>query len=197
MTEDGGAGAPTLRTTRLLLRSWDGTDREAFAALNADPVVMEHFPSMLSHEQSDAFVDRSLRSFAERGYGPWAVELVGEAHFIGFVGLVMQTFEAPFTPAVEVGWRLARAHWGRGCATEAAIAALDYGFSEAGVAQVVSMTAVTNQRSQQVMRRLGMRHDPADDFEHPALPEGHPLRRHVLYRLTARQWNERRVAPEV
>ena len=172
-----------LRTERLILRSWRPADREPFAALNADAAVMEHFPSPLGREESDAFADRIGAQLNERGWGLWAVQVDGGADFIGFVGLHEASFDAPFTPAVEVGWRLDRAHWGRGYATEAARAAVAFGFGELGLDEIVSFTVPANRRSRAVMERLGMRRDPADDFDHPGIPAGHPLRRHVLYRL--------------
>jgi RimJ/RimL family protein N-acetyltransferase len=174
--------AGMLRTERLLLRPWRPEDREPFAAMNADRRVMEFFPAPQTREQSDGFADRIEAHFAERGYGPWAVEIPGEAPFIGFVGLLTPQFDAHFTPAVEVGWRLAAEHWGRGYATEAARAAVRQGFDELGLAEIVSFTTETNLPSRRVMERIGMTHDPADDFDHPKLP-GHRLARHVLYRL--------------
>jgi RimJ/RimL family protein N-acetyltransferase len=175
--------APELTTDRLLLRGWRDDDRPPFAALNADPEVMEHFPAPLTAAESDALVDRIMAGFDEHGYGLWAVELRATGELVGFTGLALQTFPAPFTPAVEVGWRLARAACGQGYATEAATAALRYGFDVVGFDEIVSLTAVTNVRSQRVMQRLGMARDPADDFDHPNVPEGSALRRHVLYRL--------------
>ena len=172
-----------LRTERLILRGWRPADREPFAALNADPAVMEHFPSPLGRQESDAFADRIDAQLNERGWGLWAVQADGGADFIGFVGLHEARFDAPFTPAVEVAWRLDRAHWGRGYATEAARAAVAFGFGELGLDEIVSFTVPANRRSRAVMERLGMRRDPADDFDHPGVPAGHPLRRHVLYRL--------------
>jgi ribosomal-protein-alanine N-acetyltransferase len=175
---------PELATERLLLRSWREQDLEPFAALNADPVVMRCFPSTLTRAQSDAFVrDRAIPSFADGGFGPWAVERTDTGDFVGFVGLMRVNFEAAFTPAVEVGWRLARTHWGQGFAPEAARAGLRFGFHHAGLTEVVSFTSPLNRRSEAVMRRLGMRHDPLGDFDHPRLEPGSPLRRHVLYRL--------------
>jgi RimJ/RimL family protein N-acetyltransferase len=174
-----------LETDRLWLRPWRDDDREPFAALNADPDVMEFLPARLTRVESDAMVDRIERTWAERGLGLFAVEVRSSGAFAGFVGLWPATFDAPFTPAIEVGWRLAREHWGYGYATEAADAVLADGFERLQLDEVVSFTAVINQRSQRVMQRLGMTHDPADDFDHPALPEGHRLRRHVLYRLGA------------
>jgi ribosomal-protein-alanine N-acetyltransferase len=144
---------------------------------------MEHFPAVLSRAESDAFVDRITAGFAKRGWGLWAVEIDATGTFAGFVGLNPATFGAPFTPANEIGWRLARAYWNQGVATEAAQAVLDYGFGVLGLDEVVSFTATANHSSQRVMQKLGMHHDPADDFDHPQLPEGHRLRRHVLYRL--------------
>jgi len=177
------ATLPTLATDRLILRPWRDSDLAPFAALNADPEVMEHFPGTLSAAAAGKLAAGIRADMAERGFGWWAAEAPGVAPFIGFIGLSVPSFEASFTPCVEVGWRLARKYWGRGYATEGAREALRFGFEELGLAEVVSFTALPNTRSQAVMRRLGMTHDPADDFDHPALPEGHRLRRHVLYRL--------------
>ena len=173
-----------MRTERLLLRRWRPSDRAPFAALNADPRVMRHFPATLSRAESDAYAERIEAHFAEHGFGLWAVEAPDLAAFIGFVGLSVPRFEAPFTPCVEIGWRLAAEHWGRGYAPEAARAALAFGFETLALAEILSFTAAANQPSRRVMEKLGMTHDPADDFDHPALPEGHALRRHVLYRLS-------------
>jgi RimJ/RimL family protein N-acetyltransferase len=170
-------------TARLLLRLWTDADREPFAAMNADPAVMKYFPSVLSRAESDASLERILKQFDERGFSVWAAEVPGVAPFIGFVGLSVPTFDAPFTPCVEVGWRLARAHWNQGYATEGARAALKLGFEELGLQEIVSMTVPTNLPSRRVMEKLGMRRDPKDDFDHPRVPEGSPLRRHVLYRI--------------
>jgi RimJ/RimL family protein N-acetyltransferase len=177
-----------IRTPRLLLRRWRQIDRELFAHLNADPLVMEHFPGVLNREESDALLDRIESQFDELGYGLWAVEVPDQAPFIGFVGLSVPNFHAHFTPAVEVGWRLDRPYWGHGFATEAARATLGDGFGRVGLTEIVSFTVPANERSIRVMERLGMTHDPADDFEHPRLPEGHRLRRHVLYRLNRERW---------
>jgi RimJ/RimL family protein N-acetyltransferase len=175
-------------TERLHLRRWRYFDRPPFAALNADPEVMEHFPATLTEAESDALVDRIRAQFDERGFGLWALEVRGQGEFIGFTGLAVQTFEAHFNPSVEVGWRLARSAWGKGYAIEAARAAVADGFERVGLDEIVSMTATTNLRSQAVMQRLGMTRDPADDFDHPKVPEGSPLRRHVLYRLVRSTW---------
>ena len=175
--------APTLTTARLVLRGWRPADRAPFAALNADPVVMEHFPAPLDREASDALAARIAAHFDERGFGMWAVEAHGVAPFLGFVGLSVPRFQAPFTPCVEIGWRLAREFWGRGYALEAARAALAHAWGPAELDEVVSFTVPANRRSVAMMERLGMRRDPSGDFDHPLLPEGHRLRRHVLYRL--------------
>jgi RimJ/RimL family protein N-acetyltransferase len=176
--------APTIRTHRLLLRMWRDEDRMPFAALNADPRVMEHFPKLLDRAESDAVAARIRENFDRRGFGLWAVEVPGVAEFIGFVGLSVPHFEAHFTPCVEIGWRLARDHWGFGFASESARAAVDFGFSQLELDQIVSFTVPANKRSRAVMERIGMTRTPVDDFDHPSLPDGHPLRRHVLYRLS-------------
>jgi ribosomal-protein-alanine N-acetyltransferase len=169
-----------IRTERLVLRQWREDDREPFAALNGDPVVMEHFPATMTREQSDAFVDFNIATIAERGWGLWAVEADGA--FIGFVGLNEPRFQAHFTPAVEIGWRLARSAWGHGYATEAARAVLAYAFDELKLDEIVSFTTVENRRSRRVMERIGMSRDPADDFDHPNVTDER-IRPHVLYRL--------------
>ena len=173
----------TLFSDRLCLRQWRDEDREAFAAMNSDARVMKFFRSRLSRAESDAMVDDIQKHFSEHGFGLWAIEVPGVARFIGFAGLAVPRFSAHFTPCVEVGWRLAFEHWGQGYATEAARLVLGYGFGAAALPEVVSFTSATNHRSRAVMERLGMRRDPADDFDYPTLPEGHPLRPHVLYRL--------------
>jgi RimJ/RimL family protein N-acetyltransferase len=176
------AAVTELRTPRLVLRQWTESDREPFAALNADPEVMQYFPAVLTREESDALAERARGGIEQDGWGLWAVEMLDGTRFIGFIGLAVATFEADFTPAVEVGWRLARGHWGYGYATEGAHAAVAFGFDELGLEEIVSMTATVNERSRRVMERLGMTHDEADDFDHPSVSTG-PLRRHVLYRL--------------
>lgn len=178
----------SLATERLVLRRWRPADLEPFAALNADPAVMEHFPSVLDRTASDGLAAAADGGFDRQGFGLWAVEVTATGTFIGFTGLNVPRFDAPFTPAVEVGWRLARSAWGHGYATEAARATLDDAFGRVGLAEVVSFTSVPNVRSQAVMRRLGMVHDPADDFNHPNLPAGHRLSRHVLYRIDEAGW---------
>ena len=185
---------PVLRGERVLLRRWRPQDRDPFAALNADPVVMEHFPATLTRAQSDALVDRVEALFELNGYGLWALEVPGLTPFAGFVGLVEQTFPAHFTPAVEIGWRLSADWWHQGFATEAAGLALAYGFESIGLSEIVSMTSTTNLASQAVMRRIGMHRDPADDFDHPSVPPDSVIRRHVLYRLGLDEWRESRRA---
>lgn len=177
-----------LRTERLLLRQWVDADCEPFAAMNADPAVMEHFPAPMSRVQSDALADQVAADLAARGYGMWALEVLSTGRFIGFTGLNDVRFTARFTPAVEIGWRLAQDAWHNGYASEAARAALAHGFGPAGLDEVVSFTATTNKPSQRVMERIGMARDEADDFDHPRVEAGHRLRRHVLYRMTRREW---------
>jgi len=175
--------AVSLRTPRLLLRPWRDQDFAAFAELAADPAVMEYLRPLPDRGISnEAWVARARAHWQEHGFGQWVVELPDEASFIGVVGLNAIAFAAHFTPAVEIAWRLARAYWSRGYATEAAGAALDYGFEILGLSEIVAITVPANQRSRRVMERLGMTRDPGEDFDHPSLPEG-PLRRHVLYRL--------------
>ena len=176
--------APELRTERLLLRGWRDDDLEPFAALNADPEVMEFMPRCLERAECEAIIGRIRDHFARHGFGWWAVEVPGKTPLIGFVGISVPRFEAHFMPCVEVGWRLARAHWGKGYAVEAARAAIAFGFEEAGLDEIVSFTAVINKRSEQVMQRLGMTRDPSEDFDHPTLPKDHRLCRHVLYRIS-------------
>jgi RimJ/RimL family protein N-acetyltransferase len=178
----------TLRTSRLILRHWLPSDRAPFAALNADPVVMEHFPAVLTGEESEAFADRIETDLDRNGYGLWAVEVREGASFIGFVGLAAPSFEAHFTPAVEIGWRLAREHWGSGYATEAATEVIRSGFEDHGLPEIVSFTTPQNRRSRAVMERLGMSHDERDDFDHPRFLEDARMRRHVLYRLSSAAW---------
>jgi RimJ/RimL family protein N-acetyltransferase len=177
-------GMPLIRTSRLLLRGWRDDDRDGFAAMNRDPRVMEFFVRPLTLQESNAFLDRIRDCWTHSRYGLWAVERSDLGCFIGYVGLWPATFEARFTPAVEVGWRLAASHWGHGFATEAARQALRFGFDMVGLEEIVSFTAAGNLRSRRVMQRLGMQWDPADDFDHPWVPNGHRLQPHVLYRLS-------------
>ncbi len=175
-----------LETKRTRLRAWRESDLEPFAALNADPEVMEHFPAPYSREETAAQIQAFQQRLETGGLGYFALEIKPEDRFAGFVGLNQVTFEAPFTPAVEIAWRLARWAWGRGYASEAARRCLAYGFEERGLDRIAAFTARPNLRSQAVMQRIGMTHDPALDFEHPRVAEGHRLRRHVFYSI-ARQ----------
>lgn len=179
-----------LESARLRLRPWRDTDLPEFAAMSADPQVMRYFPAHLSRLESAAFIGRMRGHFAEHGYGFWALQRKDSGEFIGFTGLANVNFAAAFTPAVEIGWRLAREHWGLGYASEAAWAALRCGFDRLALDQVVSFTSEANLPSQKVMQAIGMHRDRAGDFEHPRLPEGHPLRSHVLYRISRAQWLE-------
>lgn len=172
-----------LTGSRVVLRAWCDADLQPFARMNADPTVMAHFPKTLTVDESNQLAAKIRAQMAERGFGLWAVELPGVAPFIGFVGLSVPQFEAHFTPCVEVGWRLAAKFWNNGYATEAARLAVDFGFSELGLEEIVSLTATENRASQRVMQKLGMTCDRADDFDHPRVPAGHRLQRHVLYRL--------------
>ena len=168
---------------KVSLRQWTDWDLVPFAAMNADPEVMHYFPSPLTREQSDALAQRQRELIERRGWGLWAVDVDGE--FAGFTGLAVPAFEAPFTPCVEIGWRLARAHWGRGIAHEAAKQALHHAFAELHLPEVLSFTARVNDRSRRLMERLGLVRDLAGDFLHPRIPEGHELSHHVLYRAQA------------
>ena len=174
----------TISTNRLILRRWREEDREPFAQMNCDPAVMEFFSALLTRAESDALVDRAEAHFAANGFGPWATELRETGEFIGFIGLSIPRFVAHFTPCVEIGWRLAAAYWGRGLATEGARAVGEIAFGDLGLKELVSFTSVANMRSRRVMKKIGMTHDPADDFDHPSLAEGHMLKRHALYRKT-------------
>jgi RimJ/RimL family protein N-acetyltransferase len=170
-------------TERLLLRRWTETDREPFARLNSDPRVTEFLPRNLSREESNELADRIEAGFREHGFGLWAAERRADGVFLGYIGLAVPSFRAHFTPCVEIGWRLAADAWGQGLASEGAEAVLAHAFGALELAMIVSFTVPQNRRSRRVMEKLGMTHDPADDFEHPALPAGHPLRSHVLYRI--------------
>ena len=172
-----------LQTDRLLLRRWTASDRKPFADLNADPIVMEFFPQTLSQTESDAFADRIEGDFNTHGFGLWAVELKSTGEFVGYVGLWSATFEAHFTPAIEVGWRIAHRFWGSGLAPEAARCAMADGFDRLGIDEIVSFTSTINLKSRRVMEKIGMVHNPSDDFDHPSVPATSPLRPHVLYRI--------------
>src|SRR5215469_1365749 len=177
---------PILTTHRLILRPWRESDREPFARMNADPRVMEFLATRPSREESDAMVDRIGTHFREHGFGLWAAELRRDGAFAGFVGFDIPSYDAPYS--VEIGWRFGVEHWGQGLATEGAQAAVGYGFQTLGFPEIVATTVPANTRSRRVMEKLGLTHNSADDFEHPLLPERHPLRRHVLYRLRRSDW---------
>ena len=179
----------SLTTSRLLLRRWRDADRLPFQRMNADPRVMEFMPALLAPDESDALIARIEQHFEQHGFGPFAVELLAGGAFLGYIGLYVPTFDAPFTPAVEIAWRLGADSWGRGLATEGARAVARHAFEGLGLGSLVSFTTTGNLRSRRVMEKLGMSHNLADDFDHPRLPAGHPLRRHVLYRLDRAAWN--------
>ena len=176
-------------TPRLRLRQWHESDREPFAAMNADPAVMEFFPALQSRAASDASIDAWQSQFVAQGWSNWAAELISSGQFIGFVGLSVPARVLPFSPCVEIGWRLAREFWGRGLATEAARGALRVAFGRLALTEIVSFTAVGNHRSRAVMERIGMR-NTEQAFEYPGFPEGHPLRSHCLDRISRSQWSE-------
>jgi RimJ/RimL family protein N-acetyltransferase len=178
----------TLKTERLILREWNEADREPFARLNADSRVMEYLGETMSRKRSDEVADRIEAHFKAHGFGLCAAELAESGEFIGFIGLAVPTFEAAFTPCVEIGWRLAAECWNAGLATEGAREIVRYAFEELGLAELVSLTAIRNERSRRVMAKLGMTHDAVENFDHPRLSAGDPLRRHVLYRLMREKW---------
>lgn len=177
----------TLRTARLVLRPWRESDRAPFAAMNADPKVMEHFPGVNTREESDVGFDRIVAKLAAQGFGLWAVEIVGGAEYIGFVGL-NPADELMGRPVLEIGWRLAADHWGRGYATEGARASLAHAFDVLGQDEIVSFTTGANKRSRHVMEKLGLTRRPEDDFDHPRVPVTWSGRRHVVYAITRGEW---------
>jgi RimJ/RimL family protein N-acetyltransferase len=173
------ASFDTVQTARLLMRRWRDSDREPYAAMNADPMVMRYFPATMDRAASDASVDRMEVLFDQQGFGLWALELAGTGEFIGFTGLNPMPAGVPGAGGMEVGWRLAERAWHQGYATEAALAAMDVAFNGAGLAELWSMTAVLNTPSQAVMRRIGMTQH--SNFEHPRIEPGHPIRPHVVF----------------
>jgi RimJ/RimL family protein N-acetyltransferase len=173
-------------TERLILRHWLASDRQPFSRLNADPRVMEFMPGTLTSEESDILAERIEAHLREHGFGLCAAELGRDHSFIGFIGLAVPSFKAHFTPCIEIGWRLSAEYWGQGLATEGAREIVRYASEQLGLESLISFTVPANTRSRRVMEKLGMTHNPADDFDHPALPDGHPLRKHVLYRLCFR-----------
>jgi 3-dehydroquinate dehydratase/shikimate dehydrogenase len=182
-----------IKTNRLILRPWTEEDLEPFAQLNADPRVREYFPKILNQQESDACAMLISEHIRKYGWGFWAASLIETGEFVGFIGLENVCFLAPFNmtaAAVEIGWRLAFNHWNKGYATEGAMAALKFGYETLNLNEIISFTAVKNQRSRHVMEKIGMDHNPEDDFDHPKILEGHPLRRHVLYRLVKSKWQK-------
>lgn len=178
-----------LKTERLLLRQWKKEDYSHFAKLNADPAVMKYYPSTLSKAESNAMADKIQSILSEKLWGFWALEIIETKQFIGFVGLHEPSYDLPVTPCIEIGWRLAKEHWGKGYATEAGKAALTFAFENLGLNEVYSFASVNNQKSWAVMQRLGLQNTD-NNFEHPIIPEGDPLREHVLYKITLEQWNK-------
>jgi len=178
-----------VQTQRLILRQWREQDRLPFAAMNADPQVMKYFPTTLSSLQSDALVDRFINDIESSGWGFWAAERVDTGEFIGFIGINYSLDGLPFAPCVDIGWRLARQHWGLGFATEGARAVMDYAFDGVNLSAVVSMTPVNNRASEHVMKKIGMRKQRST-FMHPKVADGDPLQEHLLYSVTRKQWQE-------
>ncbi|MBX2804608.1 MAG: GNAT family N-acetyltransferase [Hyphomicrobiales bacterium] len=182
---DVAGKTPLIETERLLLRAWTEDDRTSWAEMGGDIHVMEYFPNLHTRERSDEMLDRFNNHIFEHGFGFWALEDRKSGEFIGFTGLLRSGIAAHFTPCVEIGWRLARSHWGKGYATEAALASLEFGFERLGLKEIAAMAVVANLRSRRVMERIGMTRDFDSDFDHPGIPAGHPLQRHVLYRISA------------
>jgi len=181
-----------LETERLKLRQWKDSDFPIFSEMNADPIVMKYYPNTLSEDESNTLANKCRELISKQSWGFWAVETKKEKEFIGFVGLHKPTYDLPFTPCVEIGWRLGKKYWGKGYATEAALEALKFAFEELKLNEVYSFASVSNTQSWAVMERLNMR-NLEKNFEHPIIPEKHPLREHVLYKITAEQWNNRLV----
>jgi RimJ/RimL family protein N-acetyltransferase len=178
-----------LRTARLLLRRWKVSDLEPFALMNADAKVMECYPNVLTFEQSQSMIERIESRFDNEGFGLWAVEVIATGDFIGYVGLGPAKFDSHFTPCVEIGWRLASSHWGKGYAPEAAEEVIGDAFGRLELEELVSFTSKLNLKSIRVMKKIGMINEPQDDFLHPSLEDGHHLKPHVLYRLSKKSWS--------
>jgi RimJ/RimL family protein N-acetyltransferase len=185
------SAGPELLTERLRLRRWREADRDAFAALNANPQVMEQFPALLTRPESDFVLEQMEAGFRVNGFGIWCVERLEDGAFLGLTGLSVVPFEERFTPAVEIGWRLLPEAWGHGYATEAARESLRYGFEEIGLDEIVSFASVGNARSIAVMERLGMTREDGGEFKHPLMDPAHRLAPHVLYRMSADAWSAR------
>jgi len=178
----------TLETDRLILRSWRESDLSPMVAINQDLKVCEYFPEIGNRDTTITLIDRIIKHDEERGFSLYAVEIKATQEMIGFLGLMTPSFEAHFTPAIEIGWRLSSQHWNQGFATEGAKAVLKHTFTDLNLDEVVSFTALNNQASRRVMEKIGMKHNPNDDFDHPKLGENSPLKRHVLYRLSKKDW---------
>lgn len=177
----------TIETERLGLRQWCESDKTPFAQMNSDQEVMRYFPSTRTPEQSNLLVERLSQAIDHLGYGFWAVERKDNKEFVGFIGINYSASGLPFAPCVDIGWRLAKPHWGQGFATEGALASLDYAFTAANLEKVLSITPTTNAPSENVMRKIGM-HKCSENFAHPEVPKEHALSEHVLYEITRRQW---------
>jgi RimJ/RimL family protein N-acetyltransferase len=180
-----------ITTERLILRPWKNEDFLPYAEMNADPRVREFFPSILTREESDAEVRRFQSTFARDGYCMFAAEVVATGQFAGFIGLQTMNFAVPSLaqPAVETGWRLSVANWGKGLATEGARGVIQYAFAILKLRELVAITVPANLRSRRVMEKIGMKHLQELDFDHPRVPEGHPLRAHLVYALTGLRQN--------
>ncbi|MBX9770450.1 MAG: GNAT family N-acetyltransferase [Candidatus Obscuribacterales bacterium] len=177
-----------LETERLFLRHWQESDVEPFCAITSDPEVRRYYPNVLSASETKTLVVRIKAHFEKENFGLWSVELKSTGEFIGYTGLQKPTIEAHFMPCVEIGWTIAKKHWGNGYAPEAAAKALEDGFTRIGLDEIVSFTTVSNDKSIRVMEKLGMTRNPKDDYSHPLLPQGHPLKPHVLFRLSKSEW---------
>lgn len=175
-----------IETPRLILRQWEQKDYEPYTSLNCDPEVMKYFPSVKSPDETLAQIKRISEAIGRHGYGFWAVERKDNHHFIGFTGLSVPGFEAYFSPCVEIGWRLSKENWGQGFATEAALSCLDFGFKYLGLNEIYSFTSIYNDRSEKVMRRIGM--NKIGEFDHPLIADGHWLERHLVYKTTRLDW---------
>ena len=179
---------PVISTPRLILRAWTDQDLDAFAEIQADPIVMQHFTMTMSRDETSQMLKRICEHFDKHGFGWWAAALKDTGRFIGYIGLSIPQYEMKFTPCVEVAWKLASDTWNQGLATEGASAALDYAFEVLKLKEVVSYTTLENHSSRRVMQKIGMIADPEYDFDHPKIPAGHRLCRHVFYRISQKAW---------